>query len=130
MAEYTLHCFAQSGNAYKPALMLALSGANWEPRFVDFFKGETKTPEYRALNAQHEVAVLLDELTPESVAGAIGKLLNDRALYARLQENCLLARSVWNWENEEKELLRIWAAVFTTAPPSRQKPARRQSPES
>ena len=36
MAEYTLHCFAQSGNAYKPALMLALSGAEWEPRFVDF----------------------------------------------------------------------------------------------
>ena len=24
MAEYTLHCFAQSGNAYKPALALEL----------------------------------------------------------------------------------------------------------
>ena len=58
MAEYTLHCFAQSGNAYKPALMLALSGANWEPRFVDFFKGETKTPEYRALNVMGEVPLL------------------------------------------------------------------------
>ena len=22
MSEYTLHCFAQSGNAYKPALLL------------------------------------------------------------------------------------------------------------
>ena len=33
MAEYTLHCFAQSGNAYKAALMLAVSGADWEPRF-------------------------------------------------------------------------------------------------
>ena len=58
MAEYTLHCFAQSGNAYKPALMLALSGADWEPRFVDFFKSATKAPEYRALNVMGELPLL------------------------------------------------------------------------
>ena len=58
MAEYILHCFAQSGNAYKPALMLAVSGADWETRFVDFFKGATKTPEYRALNVMGEVPLL------------------------------------------------------------------------
>ena len=46
--EYTLYCFAQSGNAYKAALTLALAGAKWQPRFVDFFNGETRTPEYRA----------------------------------------------------------------------------------
>jgi glutathione S-transferase len=41
MAEYRLYCFAQSGNAYKAALMLNLCGADWQPRFVDFFsKGE------------------------------------------------------------------------------------------
>lgn len=50
MAEYRLYCFAQSGNAYKAALMLSLCGADWEPRFVDFFNGETRTPEYRAIN--------------------------------------------------------------------------------
>lgn len=58
MAEYTLHCFAQSGNAYKPALMLALCGADWEARFVDFFHGATRTPAYRALNVMGEVPVL------------------------------------------------------------------------
>ena len=47
MAEYRLYCFAQSGNAYKAALMLSLCGAEWEPRFVDFFNGETRTPEVR-----------------------------------------------------------------------------------
>ncbi len=31
MAEYTLYCFAQSGNAYKPALMLNLAGADLPP---------------------------------------------------------------------------------------------------
>ena len=44
MAEYMLHCFAQSGNAYKPALALELAGADWAPRFVDYFNGETRTP--------------------------------------------------------------------------------------
>jgi glutathione S-transferase len=30
MAEYQLYCFAQSGNAYRAALMLNLLGADWE----------------------------------------------------------------------------------------------------
>ncbi len=58
MADYTLHCFAQSGNAYKPALALELAGADWAPRFVDYFGGETKSPAYRALNVMAEVPVL------------------------------------------------------------------------
>lgn len=58
MADYTLYCFAQSGNAYKPALALALAGAHWAPRFVDYFNGETRTPGYRAINVMGEVPVL------------------------------------------------------------------------
>jgi glutathione S-transferase len=58
MAEYTLYCFAQSGNAYKAALMLQLCGASWAPRFVDFFNGETRTPAYREINVMGEVPVL------------------------------------------------------------------------
>ena len=45
--EYTLFCFAQSGNCYKVALALELAGADWAPRFVDYFGGETRTPAYR-----------------------------------------------------------------------------------
>ena len=58
MAEYRLHCFAQSGNSYKAALMLAVCQADWEPRFVDYFNGETKTPAYRETNEMGEVPVL------------------------------------------------------------------------
>ena len=58
MAEYTLHCFAQSGHAYKPALALELAGADWAPRFVDYFGGETRSPAYRAINVMGEVPVL------------------------------------------------------------------------
>jgi glutathione S-transferase len=58
MADYTLYCFAQSGNAYKAALMLNLCGADWQPRHVDYFNGETRTDAYRAINAMGEVPVL------------------------------------------------------------------------
>ncbi len=39
MAEYQLHCFAQSGNAYRAALMLNLIGADWEPVYVGVLQG-------------------------------------------------------------------------------------------
>ncbi len=58
MADYALHCFAQSGNAYKPALALELADADWAPRFVDYFNGETRTPAYRARNVMGEVPML------------------------------------------------------------------------
>jgi glutathione S-transferase len=71
MAEYTLYCFAQSGNAYKPALALELAGLDWAPRFVDYFKGETRTPEYRAINVMGEVPVLEHEGRRLSQSGVI-----------------------------------------------------------
>ncbi|MFJ4392951.1 glutathione S-transferase family protein [Pseudomonas soli] len=59
MAEYTLHCFAESGNAYKAALMLELTGQDWAPVFVDFFHGQTRGQDWRdAVNEQGEVPVL------------------------------------------------------------------------
>jgi glutathione S-transferase len=59
MAEYELYCFAQSGNAYRAALMLNLIGADWKPVYVDFFKGQTRTPKYRReINEMGEAPVL------------------------------------------------------------------------
>ncbi|HEX3694721.1 MAG TPA: glutathione S-transferase family protein [Polyangia bacterium] len=58
MPEYTLYGFAQSGHCYKVALCLELAGADWKPRFVDYFNGETHTPAYRAINVMGEAPVL------------------------------------------------------------------------
>ncbi|MFJ4349000.1 glutathione S-transferase family protein [Pseudomonas sp. NPDC089401] len=59
MPDYTLHCFAESGNAYKAALMLELTGQDWQPVFVDFFNGQTRDPQWRdQVNEQGEVPVL------------------------------------------------------------------------
>jgi glutathione S-transferase len=76
--EFKLYCFAQSGNAYKAALMLQLCGAKWEPRFVDFFNGETRTPEYRAtINEMGEVPVLEHGAKRLSQSGVILHYLAD-----------------------------------------------------
>lgn len=58
MAEYTLHCFWESGNAYKAALLLELCDADWEVRRVAFFTGETRREPFRDLNVMGEVPVL------------------------------------------------------------------------
>ena len=60
MSEFQLYCFAESGNAYKAALMLELCDLDWSVEFVDFFNGETKTPQYREnVNELGEVPVLV-----------------------------------------------------------------------
>jgi glutathione S-transferase len=80
MAEYELYCFAQSGNAYRAALMLNLIGADWKPIFVDFFAGgETRTPKYRAeVNEMGEAPVLAHGAKKLSQSGVILSYLSKR----------------------------------------------------
>ena len=80
MADYQLYCFAQSGNAYRSALMLNLIGADWEPIFVDFFNGETRTPEYRTnVNEMGEAPVLVHGAKKLSQSGVILNYLAERS---------------------------------------------------
>src|SRR4029450_5366585 len=80
MADYQLYCFAQSGNAYRVALMLNLIGADWEPVFVDFFNGATRTPEYREkINEMGEVPVLVHGGRKLSQSGVILSYLAERS---------------------------------------------------
>lgn len=55
-----LYCFGESGHSYKVALMLRLTGLDWQPRFVDFFNGETRGEAFRKLNPMGECPVLVD----------------------------------------------------------------------
>lgn len=71
-------------------------------------------PEYRQLNNLFEVALLLDDLSPQSVARSLNNLLADTVLYGKLRENCLRARQVLNWQEEEKKLLSFYQTVFAS----------------
>lgn len=72
MKPMQLYCFAQSGHAYRAALMLQLCDVPWEPVFVDYFNGETRTEAFRAnVNEMGEVPVLVDGDLKLSQSGVI-----------------------------------------------------------
>ena len=73
-----LHCFGESGNSYKAALALELSGLDWEPVYVDFFNGAARTDAYRALNPMGEAPLLVDGDMRLSQSGVIQQYISDK----------------------------------------------------
>jgi glutathione S-transferase len=72
MADFKLHCFGESGNAYKVALMMQACELKWQPIWVDFFNGETRTDEFRQnVNSMGEVPVLTHENKMYTQSGVI-----------------------------------------------------------
>lgn len=91
-----LHCFGESGNAYKAALTMQLAGFDWTPAFVDFFNGGARTPEFRALNPMGEVPVLVDGDVVLTQSGVIQDYVIEKTGRfggADAQER----REVWRW---------------------------------
>ena len=71
-------------------------------------------PEYKILNDEFDIAVMLDNIDVETLTNAIDNtLLTDEILYNRLKQNCIVARGKLNWQNEEKKLLTFWKNIFT-----------------
>lgn len=64
-------------------------------------------PEYETINKHYEIAVLIEDITPELIAEAYTKLCDD-IFYRTLSQNCLTAAREYNWQNEEKKLLNIY----------------------
>jgi len=92
-----LYCFGESGNSYKAALALELSGLEWKPVYVDFFKGETRAPEFRAdLNQMGEAPVMVDGDYRLAQSGAIQDYIAEKSgkLAGR---NSIEKREVLRW---------------------------------
>jgi len=73
-------------------------------------------PEYRKINDEFEIAVLINELDEKHIVDAINLLINDKSLYQKLQRNCLKASQKYNWTNEEKKLLIFYKNLFLEKP--------------
>jgi glycosyltransferase involved in cell wall biosynthesis len=69
-------------------------------------------PEYRALNDEFDVAELVTDLAPATLAAALNRLLRDEpARYQHLAENCRRAAPQLSWQHEEQELRRLWGSI-------------------
>lgn len=96
MAEFELTCFDKSGNSYKPALMLELTGCDWQPRLVDYFHGETRGDAYREINVMGEAPVLFHGDTVLSQSGVILDYLAE--VTGRFgPETPAERREIWRW---------------------------------
>lgn len=96
MARYRLHCFYNSGNAFKVAMMLDLSGCDWEA--VPVAPGDdTHTSEWWAeANGFGEIPVLQYDGQFLSQSGVIlHRLARDTGLFgARTDDE---AEQIWRW---------------------------------
>lgn len=69
-------------------------------------------PEYRAINDQFEVAVLIKECNALQIREAILSLINDLELYNRLANNCKRAAKVFNWDQEKMKLIQFYQKLL------------------
>ena len=70
-------------------------------------------PEYNRINEKFEVAVLLSDLKPTSIAKSINRLLNDTVFYEDLRLNCIAAREEFKWQKEEKILIKFYNKLLS-----------------
>lgn len=75
-------------------------------------------PEYRALNDQFDVAELVADLAPATLAAALNRLLpgGDPARYQHLAANCRRAAPHLSWQREETVLVGLYAALVGPPP--------------
>ena len=110
LRQYTLSACIGITLFEDTSLSNRLSMAN---RFFDYMHAAVpqlcvQYPEYEKVNARFEIATLIDDPTPENIASALNRLLQDEGYYHRLAQNCLAAREVYCWQEEEKRLLKTY----------------------
>ena len=97
MADYRLYCAGVSGNAYKAALMLSLSGCDWEPVVLDYIGGATRQEAFREeINELGEIPVLEHGAKRLSQSGAILHYLAEKTGKFG-PSNDDEAREIWRW---------------------------------
>lgn len=65
-------------------------------------------PEYKAINDEFEVGILLKDLDQATISNSLNRLMNDHALHQKMQRNCTIAREQLNWQQEEKKLFAFY----------------------
>jgi len=69
-------------------------------------------PEYKSINDQFNVALMIGDTKEETITAALNRLLLDDQLHEQLHRNCVIARERLNWEKEEQKLIAFYKALF------------------
>jgi hypothetical protein len=68
-------------------------------------------PEYKAINNEYHIALMIDDTNEQTIADALNRLLNDNILHEQLKQNCVIAREQLNWQMEEKKLIAFFGQI-------------------
>lgn len=69
-------------------------------------------PEYQKINSRFLIAVLVDDLSAESIATVVNETMQNKDLLETMHQNALRAREVYHWQSEEKVLLQLYQQLF------------------
>ena len=69
-------------------------------------------PVYKEINDDYNIALLVNDLSSGNLAIQLNNLLHNEVLYNRLQQNCIKAREILNWQAEEKRLLAFYKQLL------------------
>jgi hypothetical protein len=69
-------------------------------------------PEYKRINQEYKIAVLLDELSIDLIAETVNATMNNQNLLDEMTANCMVAKKIYCWQNEEKVLLDFYRKLF------------------
>ena len=83
-------------------------------KFLDYIQAEvpvlvSSLPEMKAIVERYDIGEMIENHDPKHIADKITMLLNNPQRMATIRNNLHLAASELCWENEEKELLKIYS---------------------
>jgi len=87
-------------------------------RFFDYIMAEIPQicvgfPEYKRINDEFDIAILIDNTTSTTISQTINNLLDNAVIRNRLSNNCKKVKEILNWETEEIKLLTFWKNICT-----------------
>jgi glycosyltransferase involved in cell wall biosynthesis len=86
-------------------------------RFFDYIQSHVPQiamnyAEYAALNSEHDIAYLLQDLNAKSLAKLIKSIAEDPETYLAKKEHCASAANELCWENESKKLVEFYKNIL------------------
>jgi hypothetical protein len=69
-------------------------------------------PEYKKVNELFEISYLVVDCDIKTIATALNEMLENTDLHTRLKQNCLKAREVYCWQEEEKRLVNVYKNII------------------
>lgn len=112
---------AITAGAYIGINLLEMKGLSYycslANKFLDYIQAGVPQvcigfPEYKRINDQYQVAVLVENLEQDTIKSALVRLMEDNDFYAKVKENCLVCRRELTWENEEKKLIALYDRLY------------------